>query len=166
MHVVFSVLVPVLLTGLLFPDHRDRPFLRTGGLVGVGGLAVVGVLGLRLVISADQHPGYVTPWGATAGFVVAIAVLAFVALRVLPGRDLPRPAAAGSAARPPLVGVLAGVATIVFLGLLIPPGLVNDAALVRGDGARLAALVAAALVGLGSASALLHRHVVRRTAVG
>ena len=150
-HVVFSVLVPVVLTGLLFPAHRDRPYLRTGGLVGVGVLAVVGVLGLRLVISATQDPGYVTPWGATAGFVAAIAVLVFVALRHRPVRD---PVAVGSAPRPVVVGVAAGVATIVFLGLLMPPGLGPDA--VFGDAVPLQIpLLVAPLVGLGSGWAVL-----------
>jgi len=150
-HVVFSVLVPVMLTGLLFPAHRDRPFLRTGGLIGVGVLAVVGVLGLRLVISATQDPGYITPWGWTAGFVVAIAVLAFVALRRRPVRDA---AAVGSAPKPVVVAVAAGVATIVFLGLLMPPGLGPDA--VFGDAVPLQIpLVVAALVGIGSGRLVL-----------
>ncbi|WP_216363075.1 hypothetical protein, partial [Nocardia farcinica] len=34
-HVVFSVLVPIMLTDLLFPAHRGRPYLHAPGLVGV-----------------------------------------------------------------------------------------------------------------------------------
>lgn len=122
-HVVFSVLVPVMLTDLLFPAHRDRPYLRTGGLAGVGALAVVGVLGLRVFISGTEDPGYLAPWGWTAGFLAAIAVLAVLALRVAPRLTPPAPAPPGSAPAPPAVGLAAGAATVLFLVLLLPLGL-------------------------------------------
>ena len=96
-HVVFSVLVPVMLTDLLFPGHRGRPYLRPGGLAGAGALAVIGVLGLRAVISATEDPGYQTPWGWTAGFAAAIALLAVLALRVAPRRVGPEPGPAPAA---------------------------------------------------------------------
>lgn len=153
-HVVFSVLVPVMLTNLIFPAHRERPYLRTGGLVGVGVLAVVGVVGLRTFISATEHPRYQIPWGWTAGFVVGIAVLAWLALRVVPRRGVTGPTPAAAAPRPAVVGVVTGIVTIVFLGLLLPPGLGPD--LVFGDGVPLPIpLAVAALVALGSAWAVL-----------
>lgn len=150
-HIVFSVLVPVLLTDLLFPAHRGRPYLRGGGLAGVGALAVVGVLGLRGFISATEHPGYQTPLGWTVGYVVAIAALAWLALRVVPGRTLPAPAAAASAPRPAVTGLAAGAATIVFFGLLLPPGLRPES--IFGDSVHLAVPLAAAAV-LAVAAAL------------
>ncbi|MGW5381417.1 hypothetical protein [Nocardia sp. NPDC003963] len=125
-HVVFSVLIPIMLTDLLFPAHRRRPYLRTPGLTGAGVLAVVGVFGLRLVISATEDPGYRAPWGWTAGFVLGIAALAWTALRVLPGRRVPAPAAAPSAPGHAVTGATAAVATLVFLALLLPPGLGPD----------------------------------------
>ncbi|MFC3996178.1 hypothetical protein ACFOVU_09650 [Nocardiopsis sediminis] len=125
-HVVFSVLIPVMLTDLLFPVHRGRPYLRTGGLIGAGALAVVGVLGLRAVISAAEDPGYQTPWAWTAGFIAAIALLAWLALRVLPRHGAPGPAPAASVPEPAVVGGAAALMTVVFLGLLLPPGLGTD----------------------------------------
>ncbi|GAA5063439.1 hypothetical protein GCM10023318_48200 [Nocardia callitridis] len=122
-HVVFSVLIPIMLTGLLFPAQRGRPYLRTPGLVGVGVLAVLGVFGLRVVISATEDPGYRTPWGWTVTFLLGIAALVFVALRVLPRRDLRGPAPAVSVPKPAVVGVAAGMSTFAFLILLLPPGL-------------------------------------------
>ncbi|MFE7506801.1 hypothetical protein [Promicromonospora sp. NPDC057488] len=153
-HVVFSVLVPVLLTDLVFPGRRGRPYLRTGGLVGVGLLAVLGVVGLRVVISGTEDPGYLAPWGWTAAFVVAIAVLGLLALRVAPGFAVPGPRPAAAAPRPPVVAAAAGSGTVVFLALLIPPGL-GPRTLVADGVPPAIPLVAAALVGLGLAWATL-----------
>lgn len=122
-HVVFSVLLPIMLTDLIFPARRGRPYLRTGGLTGTGVLAVAGVVGLRVVISATEDPGYRTPWAWTAGFLVAIAVLAWTALCVLPGRKIPDPGPAPAAPGPAAAGGAAAVVTVAFLALLLPPGL-------------------------------------------
>ncbi|WP_461002226.1 hypothetical protein [Streptomonospora sediminis] len=153
-HVVFSVLIPVMLNGLLFPAHRGRPYLRTGGLIVTGVLAVVGVLGLRVGISGTEDPGYQTPWGWTIGFIAAIALLAVLALRVAPRLHVPSPAPAASAPKPVVAGIAAGVLTTAFLGLLLPPGLQPGP--VFGDGFPLTIpLAAAAVVALGSGWAML-----------
>ncbi|WP_280462651.1 hypothetical protein [Nocardia carnea] len=125
-HVVFSVLIPVVLTDLLFPAHRGRPYLRTRGLAGVGVLAIVGVVGLRVIISATADAGYRAPWAWTGGYIVAIAVLAWSALRILPRHSISGPGPARSAPRPAVTGAAAAVATILFLGCLLPPGLRPD----------------------------------------
>ncbi|MGH3353871.1 MAG: hypothetical protein ACRDPS_24635 [Nocardioides sp.] len=117
-HVVFSVLVPILLIGLIFPSHRGRPFLRRGGLIVVGVLAVLGVVGLRVVISSILDPGYRAPLPWIVAFVVAIAVLAWIALRVVP--RVPVPAPTTLAPRPVVVGLTAAAATYVFLLLTLP----------------------------------------------
>ncbi|MCD0445397.1 hypothetical protein LO763_17435 [Glycomyces sp. A-F 0318] len=119
-HVVFSVLIPVLLMDLLFPGHRGRPYLRTGGLVTTAAVAALGVAGLRYGIAATQDPGYQAPLPALIGFTAAIAVLAVVALKVLPGRA-GRPAPLRSS--PVTVGAFAAAATLAYLGLLMPAGL-------------------------------------------
>ncbi|MFI6426955.1 hypothetical protein [Promicromonospora sp. NPDC050880] len=149
-HVVFSVLVPVLLTDLLFPAHRGRPYLRAGGLAGVGLLAVLGVVGLRVVISWTEDPGYLTPWGWTAAYVVAMVLLAWLALRVVPRVRMTVPAPAASVPRPGVVGAVLGLATVVFLLLLLPPGLA-PASPFEGTALPLVVPVTAgALVGLGA----------------
>lgn len=151
-HVVFSVLIPVMLTGILFPAHRDRPYLRTGGLVGTGVLAVLGVVGLRVVVAGTEDPGYQITWGWFAGFIVAIVALAVFALMVLPRRGVPGLRSATLSPKPAIVGVVAGLATMVFLVLLLPPGLAPGSAPMLNDlGVPLPVLLAtAAVVGVGS----------------
>ncbi|MGI8310842.1 hypothetical protein [Saccharopolyspora hattusasensis] len=131
-HVVLSVLVPIALVDLLFPDRRARPYLGRGGFMGAGALAIVGVFGLRYTISASQDPGYQMPWGWTAAFVAAIIVLALLALLVIPRRHLPERRQAGRRApRPGVVGFVSMYLTMAFLTTLLPLGLGSD--LLFGD---------------------------------
>ncbi|MEV0619376.1 hypothetical protein AB0I81_39080 [Nonomuraea sp. NPDC050404] len=120
-HVVFSVLIPIMLVDLLFPAHRDRPYLRRGGLIGVAVLAVLGVGMVRVTVPPSQDPGYQAPLVVIAGILLAVAVLAVLALRVLPGRT-PSLAPVREVPRPAVSGLFALLATLAFLGLLIPAG--------------------------------------------
>ncbi|WP_433490253.1 hypothetical protein [Nocardia grenadensis] len=156
-HVVFSVLIPIMLTDLLFPTHRGRPYLRTHGLAGTGLLAVAGVAGLRFAISATEDPGYRTPWAWTAGFLVAIAALAWTALRGLPGRRIPGPAPAPTAPRAALAGGAAAAVTVAFLALLLPPGLGPDPVFGAGF-PRFLPLPLAGALALGSGWTILRWH--------
>ncbi|MET7639791.1 hypothetical protein [Streptomyces sp. NPDC005438] len=131
-HLVLSVLLPVMIADLLFPALRGRSYLRTGGLVVTGALAVVGVLGLRAVVSATEDPGYHTPWGWTVGYLVLIALLGWVALRVLPRRRSPVGVRQDrQAPRPGVVGFVSMYLTMAFLTTLLPLGLGSD--LLFGD---------------------------------
>jgi hypothetical protein len=131
-HVVLSVLLPVMITDLLFPGLRNRTYLRTGGFVAAGALAVAGVFGLRGIISATEDPGYHTPWGWTVTYVAVIALLALLALRVLP--RLPFQDGTRSdrqAPRPVVVGFVSVYLTMAFLTTLLPLGLGSN--LLLGD---------------------------------
>lgn len=131
-HVVLSVLVPIALVDLLFPGQRAQPYLGRGGFIGVGALAIVGVLGLRYFISANQDPGYQTPWGWTAAFIAAIIVLALLALVVIPRYHRPeRRRADRTAPRPGVVGFVSMYLTMAFLTTLLPLGLGSE--LLFGD---------------------------------
>ncbi|MFB9660218.1 hypothetical protein ACFQS3_10665 [Glycomyces mayteni] len=146
-HVVFSVLIPVLLMDMLFPRHRSRPYLRTGGLVATAAFALLGVAGLRYGIAATQDPGYQAPTVALIAFVAVIAALAVLALRVLPRRSrsaAPVAPVVSLAPRPVGVGAFGAAATIVFLGLLMPAGL-RPGGPVFGDAVPLALPVAGSL---------------------
>ncbi|HEY3682604.1 MAG TPA: hypothetical protein VGL93_06170 [Streptosporangiaceae bacterium] len=125
-HVVFSVLIPIALTELLFPSHRDRPYLKRTGLIITACCAVLGVALLRVTVPLSQDPGYSVPVPVLAGYVVAIAVLAVLALVVLPRRrraDPPR--AYDPSGRVPGRAALAAIGfagTAVLAGLVFPVG--------------------------------------------
>ncbi|TWS25720.1 hypothetical protein FK268_00090 [Tsukamurella sputi] len=123
-HTVFSVLVPIMLVGVIFPQHRARPFLRTGGMIGVGITAILGVAVVRLTISVQEDPGYNSSVGTVIVFTVAVAALAAVALAVLPRVALP--AVTPLPATCARVGLVSGIACAAFLFLLMPPGLRKD----------------------------------------
>lgn len=162
-HLAFSVFIPVLLTDLLFPRHRDRPYLRRGGLVGIAVCAVLGVALVRLAIPTTQDPGYQAPVPLLAGIVLVCAVLTVLALRVLPGRTPPVPARRSGVPVPALVGVLSLLTTVAFLRLLLPFGGRNGeprqpvlASLLGADAGALVAMTLAAAIAV-SAGWLVYR---------
>ncbi|MFC7619319.1 hypothetical protein [Microlunatus sp. GCM10028923] len=122
-HLVLSVLLPIMITNLIFPTLRQQPYLRTGGFVVAGVLAVVGVLGLRVIVSATEDPGYQTPWPWTVGYVVVIALLAWLALGVLPRfKDPDRARTDRRSPRPVVIGIVSAYLTLAFLTTLLPLG--------------------------------------------
>jgi hypothetical protein len=153
-HVVFSVLIPIALTNLLFPAHRDRPYLRRGGLIAVAACAVLGVALLRVSVPPSQDPGYTAPLWATLGCVAAVAVLAVVALGVLPRRTRRRstgPGAdvAGRAPAAPAAGAYGAVAAVAFMALTFPFGGAEQPAFTHGSWV-LVPMAAAAVLVVGS----------------
>jgi hypothetical protein len=158
-HVVFSVLVPVALTDLAFPAHRDRPYLKRGGLVATGICALVGVGLLRVSVPPSQDPGYVAPAWVLLGCVATVTALAVVALRVLPRRTRRRtvdgavPSAVrhrpGPTPAPWMAGTVAGLATLAFLALSFPFGGARQPAFTHGAWA-LVPMAAAALVAVAA----------------
>ncbi|WP_460525322.1 hypothetical protein [Flindersiella endophytica] len=148
-HVVFSAVIPILLTDLLFPAHRTVPYLKRGGLVITGVVALLGLGLLRVSVPPSQDPGYVAPLPVLLGCVVAIAVLAVVALRVLPRSVL----APDSRAPVPSRGALAAFGCLgvgVVLGLLFPFGGARQPAFTHGLWVFLPMAVGAALAGLAN----------------
>jgi hypothetical protein len=118
-HAVFSIGIPIALAELTRPAVRTTPWLRTPGLVITGVVALLGFGLIRLIpLTADPH--YLMPWPVDVVFAVLVAALAVYALR-----GAPRPAAP-TEARVPAPLVVAGLsllATVVFLGLMMPlPG--------------------------------------------
>ncbi|HEX4247710.1 MAG TPA: hypothetical protein VH008_07570 [Pseudonocardia sp.] len=121
-HVVFSVLIPIALTELIFREHASRPWLGRAGLVGATVTFVVGVALARIAISEVEDPGYRQGWLALLGWRTLVAALGVVALVVLPRLG---PVRVAPVARPPhraVAATVAAVATLVWLGLLWPLG--------------------------------------------
>lgn len=142
-HVVFSVFIPIVLTDLLFPAHRDRPYLKRTGLVVTGIVGLLGVGLLRVSVPPSQDPGYVVPAPLLLGYVVAIAVLAVLALRVLPRRRLalgPWPVP-----NPWWLGAAGFGATVLVMGLTFPMLGARQPAFTHGAWAFLPMTAAAAI---------------------
>ncbi|WP_328611531.1 hypothetical protein OG943_21255 [Amycolatopsis sp. NBC_00345] len=144
-HLVFSLLIPVALTGLIFKRHARRPYLGTFGLVGTAVVFAAGLALAKVSIAGSQDPGYQTPWPVVAALLAVIVVLGVVALVVFPRLRMPRPAPVARLPRPPVMATVAGIAPIVFLGLLFPLGH-NAGRPAVGHGAWVALPMAAALV--------------------
>lgn len=85
-HAVFTVAVPIVLTELVFPGHRGRPYLGVRGTTVIASAVVASVAALRFTVPPSQDPGYQAPIGFVVGCVVAIAILGFIALRIFPKR--------------------------------------------------------------------------------
>lgn len=114
-HPVFSIVIPIVLVELVFPRHATAPYLRRGGLIATGVIALLGAALLRVSVPPVEDPGYTMPPAAVlivAATAVAVAVAA-LRLRLRPARP----------AAPPRVAVVAGataVATFGFLAMLWP----------------------------------------------
>ncbi|MFC4530374.1 hypothetical protein [Sphaerisporangium dianthi] len=127
-HAVFSVALPILLTDLAFPSLRDRPYLGRTGVVAAAVVFVLGGLLLRVTVATSVDPGYQAPLAVPAGCAAAVALLAVVALRVLPptgsGAPIARARSGTPAAVPRLwvAGGFGAAAGFGYLALLFPFG--------------------------------------------
>ncbi|KAA2261064.1 hypothetical protein F0L68_18540 [Solihabitans fulvus] len=144
-HAVFSVAIPIALVELLFPSTGKAPYLRAGGVVGAGIVALLGAGLVRVSVPPAADPGYLLPLPAFLAILASIAVLGVLALRVLPG--VVSAARPGNPPRPLAVGLSCGAAALGFLGLLFPFGGATQPAFTHGDRALLPMLAAAVLAG-------------------
>ncbi|MGH7883880.1 MAG: hypothetical protein ACREN8_13430 [Candidatus Dormibacteraceae bacterium] len=83
-HIIFSAMIPIFLTDLMFPAYRYLPYLKKTGFVITAIVALLGVGLLRVAVPPSQDPGYTAPWFITFGCVVGVIILAVIALRILP----------------------------------------------------------------------------------
>ncbi|GAB3742705.1 hypothetical protein [Microlunatus parietis] len=151
-HLTFSVLIPVMITNLVFPELRAEPYLRRRGLIISGIAAALGIAMLKIVFTSTTDPGYLAPLPFLVGLVAVMGVLSFVALRILPRRW---PAAAPPVADrggtgppvppPPVAALIAAAATLIFLGLLMPGDPMQGPAIGEGSFVLLPMTVAAAV---------------------
>ncbi|MET7330117.1 hypothetical protein [Nonomuraea sp. NPDC005650] len=143
-HAVFSVALPILLADLAFPALRERPYLKRTGVVVAAVVFVLGGLLLRVTVATSIDPGYQAPVSVLAGCVAAVALLAVVALRVLPlsGVDGRR---VGAVPGPWVMGVFGVLAGFGYLALLFPFGGARQPAFTHGGWVAAPMLGAAAL---------------------
>ncbi|MEU1736860.1 hypothetical protein [Streptosporangium sp. NPDC020145] len=81
-HAVFSAVIPILLTDLVFPSLRDRPYLGRLGLWPAGTVFVLGALLLRVTVVTSIDPGYRAPAAVLAGCAAVVALLTAAGLRL------------------------------------------------------------------------------------
>jgi hypothetical protein len=136
-HAVFSVTVPILLVELIF---GSGPYVRRGGLITSGVVALAGAGLIRLSVPLSQDPGYQMPLPAIVIIAALAAGIVVVALRMRAGPDEP----AGTPG-PAVVGVLSGVAAFTFLALLWPFAGATQSFFTHGDWALLPMAAAAVL---------------------
>ncbi|MEU7855386.1 hypothetical protein [Nonomuraea sp. NPDC049141] len=144
-HAVFSVALPILLADLIFPSLRDRPYLKRTGLVVAGVVFVLGGLLLRVTVATSIDPGYQAPVAVLAGCVVAVALLAFVALRVLREASAAPSTVRGARVGASVAGVFGVLAGFGYLALLYPFGGASQPAFTHGAWVAVPMLGAAAL---------------------
>jgi hypothetical protein len=150
-HMVFSAAIPILLVDLMFPSHRDLPYLKNFGLIVTAIVALLGLGLLRVSVPLSQDPGYVAPIWVLVGTVVAVIVLGVVALRVLPRRSDPRTTghtAPGNVPALPVLWAAGAVGAIAVLGLLFPFGNATQPSFTRGWWVLVPMVVAAVLTGI------------------
>ncbi|MFG1925072.1 hypothetical protein [Cryptosporangium sp. NPDC048952] len=134
-HPVFSIVVPIVLVEHFFGRGL---YLRRGGVIASGVVAVLGALVLRVAVPPTEDPGYTVPMVAA----VVIAVLAVVVIvaglrvRVPRGRVLTPP-------RVPVAAGIAGVTTFGFFMLLWPLGDAKHSLFTDGGFWALVAVIAA-----------------------
>lgn len=147
-HLAFSVLIPVVITNLVFKRHAGRPYLRPFGTIVAAVVFVVGIALTRLAIAGTQDPTYQEPLSVTVTVVIAMIALGAIALVAVPRLRLPHPAPFPRLPSPMTMGIIAGIAPIVFLGLIFPlrlGGVSNGPAVGQGAWVAIPMLVALAV---------------------
>jgi len=123
-HAVWSIVLPVMITELIFPAQRNRRWLRLPGMVITSVIFVIGVALTALSARTTIDPDYTMPTPASVVLVLVIAAL--VALAVGPlahrnARPVSRPR--GGATPPGAAAVLitSATAAVIFLAPLWLP---------------------------------------------
>jgi len=117
-HAVFTVAIPIALTGLLFPSHRNRPYMGRFGLTTTAIVMALGVLVLRVSVPPSEDPGYQAPPAFVIGCLAVVLVVGVLALTAVPAPNRPVTAARVPGLWP--LGLASGLATLVFFALTFP----------------------------------------------
>jgi hypothetical protein len=150
-HIVYTILIPVLLAELLFPDRRAAPWLGAIGVAVAGVLYALGALVLGVVTRLFLSPNFTPALVLTIVAALLVVVLVALALRapVVPTQPA-QTTTAGDVPSPWLVGAVAFLAALIWFGLLDLPAALRTSILV------VVPMILALAVALGVA-ALLRR---------
>jgi hypothetical protein len=151
-HPVFSITVPIILVELLFAGHGRQPYLRRGGMISTGVVAVLGALLLRVAVVPNEDPGYTLPLVAAAVILTVAGVVAVAAHSVRGKRSSP-PSSSPVLPSPAAAAVASGAAAFAFLALIFPFGGAEQPFFTHGAWALLP-MAAGALIVLGTGRTL------------
>jgi len=118
-HIVFSAIIPIFITNLIFPALKDKPYLKKGGLAWVTLFALIGIGLLRVSVPPSQDPGYNEPLAVAVGCIVGIIAIGIIALRVLPRRQATQLTDAAVPSAKTLIA-FGALSTIIVFGLMYP----------------------------------------------
>ncbi|MCH5585756.1 hypothetical protein MK805_12460 [Shimazuella sp. AN120528] len=130
-HIIFSSVIPIFLTDLLFPSHRNFPYLKKTGMITTGIVAIFGVVILRITVPPTQDPGYTAPLPVIICFTIAILILSFIALKVIPPQK-PMPYTANSVPPIWLLSIIGFFGVIFLLALTFPFGSAKQPGFTKG----------------------------------
>ncbi|MEV7628285.1 hypothetical protein [Actinoplanes sp. NPDC089786] len=139
-HAVFSITIPILLVEF---RYGARPYLRRGGVITAGVVALLGAGLIRVVVPPAEDPGYTMPPLAALIIAVAAAAVVVAALKVRVGpaqifMEKPVPVVAGATA----------LATFAFLAMIWPFGGATQPLFTHGAWSLLPMAGAAVLAGV------------------
>ena len=140
-HALFSITVPVILVEYLFARHGTAPYLRRGGVIAAGVVALLGGALLRVSVPPSEDPGYTMPLLGVAivALLATAVILLALRLRLHPSRrSVPPPS--------PVVAGAAAVAAFGFLALIWPFGSATQPMFTHGSWALLPMAGAALIV--------------------
>src|SRR5262249_19089795 len=130
-HIVWSIAIPILLTELLFPERRGRPWLSRTGVIIVGMVYAAGALAVGAIFRLVITPDFRTPMivnivaALVAAGLVALALIWPAKLKVVaPARDA-RPVPS-----PWVMALMTGAAACAWFMLLSIPHIMRDSELV------------------------------------
>lgn len=118
-HIVWSVSIPILLTELLFPEHRQRPWLGRTGIAVAGIFYLLGILSFALIFHFIIAPDFVAPPVGMAGTALLVAGLISTGLRSA-SRRANSASVEVSVPAPWIVGLMAFVSAVAWFTLIGP----------------------------------------------
>lgn len=130
-HTLWSIMIPILLAELLFPDRRSLPWLGRVGTAIVGVLYGLAVLAHSVIFRFFVAPNFRTPLHLMIGAGVAVVALVALALSGEPVPVEPLPdEPMRDAPSPWIAGIAAFVASGLWFGLLHLPQVLRSGVLV------------------------------------
>jgi hypothetical protein len=128
-HIVWSIMIPILLTELLFPARRAEPWLGRRGVAIAGVVYAIGAVAVGAIFRYIITPGFRTPM--VLNIAAALVAIGLAALAIgWPAKPAAPASPVRNAPSPWLVGLVAALAACLWFMLLNVPDTLRAGALV------------------------------------